>query len=184
MVVDDQPAEALATVEADGMITDGPDTVLSVTVADCLPIFLLDTASGAFGLVHSGWKGTGIVLEALRAMRARYGTLPRNVTATIGPGIGACCYRVAEERAAFFAGQFGTATVVRHQDGRPSLDLREANIALLRTAGVEELTVVNDCTSCTEALGSYRRQGPESYTLMLACIGRWRPPAEAGGRGP
>jgi hypothetical protein len=181
--VEEQLPETLAGVESDGMITDRPDAVLSATVADCLPIFLLDTVNGAFGLVHSGWKGTGIVVNALRAMHDRYGTLPRNVTATIGPGIGPCCYRVPEERAAFFAAQFGAATVVRDADGRPSLDLREANLALLREAGVEEMTVVADCTSCSAALGSFRRQGPESFTLMLACFGRWKSPAAAAGRG-
>ncbi len=173
VVVHEQQPEAFAGTEADGMITDRPDAVLSATVADCLPIFLLDKGSGAFGLVHSGWKGTGIVVKALRAMGDRYGTHPPDVAATIGPGIGPCCYRVPEERAALFARQFGAATVVRGRDGTPRLDLREANIALLRDAGVETMTVVDDCTSCSEALGSFRRQGPEGYCLMLACIGRW-----------
>ena len=155
------------------MITDRPDAVLSATVADCLPIFLQDTVSGAFGLVHSGWKGTGVVVNALRAMHDRYRTHAPDVAATIGPGIGPCCYRVPEERADLFARQFGAATVVRNQDGTPSLDLREANLALLRDAGVKAVTVVEDCTSCSEALGSFRRQGPARYSVMLSCIGRW-----------
>ena len=173
VVVEHGQSEALAAEEADGMITDRANVVLSATVADCLPIFLYDAASGAFGLVHSGWKGTGIVAKALQAMQDRYGTRASNVAATIGPGIGPCCYRVPEERAVFFAHQFGAETVVRSQDGTPSLDLRAANLALLREAGVKAVTVVEDCTSCSEALGSFRRQGPAHYTLMLACIGRW-----------
>ncbi len=173
IVVDQQQPEALAEEEADGMITNRLDAVLSATVADCLPIFLRDTVNGVFGLVHSGWKGTGIVASALGAMHSRYGTLAKDVAVTIGPGIGPCCYRVPEERAGPFSRQFGAATVVRNQDGTHSLDLREANLALLRDAGVESVTVVEDCTSCTEALGSFRRQGPASYSLMLSCIGRW-----------
>ena len=155
------------------MVTDCPDVVLSVTVADCLPIFLQDTANGAFGLVHSGWRGTGIVVNALRAMRDRYGTRAPDIAATIGPGIGPCCYHVLEERADFFARQFSAAAVARNHGGTSCLDLREANIALLRDAGVEAVTVVEDCTSCSEALGSFRRQGPERYSLMLSCMGRW-----------
>jgi polyphenol oxidase len=173
VVVDQQGPGELAAVEADGMITSRPDAVLSATVADCLPVFLVDTLGGAFGLVHSGWKGTGIVAGALRALRHSYGTRPQNVAVTIGPGIGPCCYRVPEERAELFSRQFGAATIVRNHDGTPSLDLREANLALLRDAGVETVTVVEDCTSCSEALGSFRRQGPASYSLMLSCIGRW-----------
>jgi polyphenol oxidase len=173
VVVDQQQPETLAAEEADGMVTDRTDAVLSATVADCLPIFLRDTVSGAFGLVHSGWKGTGIVVSALRAMQHSYGTLAQNVAVTIGPGIGPCCYHVPEERASLFFRQFGAATVVLNKDGTPSLDLREANFALLRDAGVEAVTVVEDCTSCSEALGSFRRQGSASYSLMLSCIGRW-----------
>ncbi len=78
--------------EADGMTTDRPDLLLTVTVADCLPIFLADRRTGAFALVHSGWKGTGIVVEAVRLMEAAYGTHAADLAATIGPGIGPCCY--------------------------------------------------------------------------------------------
>src|SRR5208282_55516 len=135
-----QEPEALAAEEADGMITDRPDAVLSATVADCLPIFLRDTVNGAFGLVHSGWKGTGIVISALRAMHDKYGTPAADVAVTIGPGIGPCCYHVPEERAELFSRQFGGAALVRNHDGTPSLDLREANLGLLRDAGVEAVT--------------------------------------------
>src|SRR5512139_1097526 len=38
-------------VEADGMVTDRADLLLTVTVADCLPIFLADRRRGAFALV-------------------------------------------------------------------------------------------------------------------------------------
>jgi polyphenol oxidase len=162
---------ALAEREADAMIARA-DAVLTITVADCLPIFLVDRATGAFGLAHSGWKGTGIVREALAALRQRFGSDPRDVAVTIGPGIGPCCYRVPEERAALFARQFGSASVVRGADGQPRLDLREANLALLQDAGVRDITAVTDCTCCTPALGSFRRQGPTDYTLMLAWIGR------------
>jgi polyphenol oxidase len=171
IVLDDQRPEELAGVEADGMITDRPDAMLTVTVADCLPIFLADRTTGAFGLVHSGWKGTGIVQEAVRLMGDVFRSQPSDISAAIGPGIGSCCYRVPEERAAGFAAQFGALAVVRGDEGRPRLDLRRANIDLLREAGVSDISVVTDCTCCTPTLGSFRRQGAADFTLMLACIG-------------
>ena len=166
---------ALAATDADGMVTDRTDLTLTVTVADCLPLILEDTTGPAFGLVHSGWRGTGIVGEALRLMERTYGTTPQHVRATIGPGIGACCYAVPEERADLFAAQYGPHSVVRDpkvHGGAPRLDLRAANAALLERAGVASITVVPDCTSCTPQLGSFRRQGAQGYTLMLAWVGR------------
>jgi polyphenol oxidase len=171
IVLNDQRPEELAGVESDGMITDRADAVLTVTVADCLPIFLVDRMTGAFGLVHSGWKGTGIVLEAVRLMGELFHSRPVDLSAAIGPGIGSCCYAVPEERAAGFAARFGADAVVRGTGQDPRLDLRRANIGLLREAGVGDISVVTDCTCCTPALGSFRRQGAADFTLMLACIG-------------
>jgi hypothetical protein len=157
-------------VEADGMITARRDVLLTVTVADCLPIILFDVRTGSLGLVHSGWKGTGIVTEALRLMGKTFDTRGRDVRATIGPGIGACCYTVPEDRALRFAAEFGAGSVRRREDGRQTLDLRAANVSLLSGAGVEDITVVGDCTCCTPSLGSFRRQGPQEHTLMLAWV--------------
>jgi polyphenol oxidase len=172
LVLDGQTPRAIAREEADGMVTTRADAVLTVTVADCLPIFLVDPATGAFGLVHSGWKGTGIVGAALEAMTAAFGTDPRDVSVTLGPGIGPCCYRVSEERARSFAEEFGGSAVARGADGTPRLDLRIANVTLLQAARVREIAVVEDCTCCTPFLSSFRRQGADAFTLMLAFIRR------------
>ncbi len=170
-LIEEQSVDAIAAVEADGLLTGRSDAVLSVTVADCLPIFLADRRTGAFGVLHSGWKGTGIVVEGLSVLASRFGSHPGEISAVIGPGIGACCYAVPEERAAFFASEYGPGTVVRGPDGTPRLDLRAANIELLRRAGVEDVTVFMDCTNCSPKLGSFRRQGAADFTLMLAWIG-------------
>jgi len=160
--------------EADGMVSDRADLVLAVTVADCLPIFLADRRTGAFGLVHSGWKGTGIVLEAIRTMASLFGTRPVDLSATIGPGIGPCCYTVPAERHDRFRSEFGPRSVQRGPDGTFRLDLRAANASLLEGDGVGDVTVVSDCTSCNPVLGSFRREGAGAFTRMLAFI-RGRP---------
>jgi YfiH family protein len=158
-------------VEADGMVTDRADLVLTVTVADCLPIYLVDPRTGAFALVHSGWKGTGIVLEAVRMMRSIYGTRPADLAVTIGPGIGPCCYTVPAERHDRFRSEFGPRAVQRGAEGSFRLDLRAANSSLLEREGVEDVTVVSDCTACNPLLGSFRREGAGAFTRMLAFIG-------------
>ena len=153
----------------DGLVSRDPRCVLSVTVADCLPVFLSSADTGAFGLVHSGWKGTGIAGRAVDLMIGEFGCDPRSIQACIGPGIGPCCYSVDEERAEAFGREHGTGVVRRGDSVR--LDLRAANIRILAERGVERIRVIETCTSCSRFLGSFRREGPSGFTRMLAFIG-------------
>ena len=51
----------------DGLLTDNPNLILFLKVADCVPIYLFDKRLIIFGLVHSGWRGTAnkIVMNAI-----------------------------------------------------------------------------------------------------------------------
>jgi YfiH family protein len=156
---------------------------LAVIVADCLPVFLYDTEGGAFGLLHSGWRGTGIVLKALALMAGRWGTRPEAVAAALGPCICSGCYRVDAARAGAFEAEFGgggeypLGRVVREwepEGGRSekefSLDLRAANARLLANAGVRNIAYCENCTYTDARLGSFRREGA-GYTRMAAVMG-------------
>ncbi len=156
--------------EGDGIITADPLAVPVVTVADCFPVYLFDTVENVFGLVHSGWKGTGIVADAVKAMVSS-GCWPRNIIAIVGPGIGGCCYDVPEERARNFTILGNNVAIQRN--GSWYLDLAAANRTLLEGAEVGEIRIVENCTSCDGRLGSFRRQGPDEYTHMLAGIGHF-----------
>lgn len=158
-----------AAAGCDGIILAGGAFLPSVTVADCMPIWLYDGGTGARGVLHSGWKGTGILRVALEAMREIYGTRPEEVSCVLGPAVGSCCYRVDEGRARRFAEEFG-ADCVRATAAGASLDLRLANEKLAASLGLGALLSVEACTSCTPGLGSYRREGPESFTRMLALV--------------
>lgn len=175
LLVDSQEPQQLVDAEADGMVSARSDALLTITVADCIPLFLVDCARGAYGIVHSGWKGTGIVGQALGLMSSAFGTKAADVSAVLGPCIGPCCYRVPRERYEQFRADFGSGSVVLGQgpdDYR--LDLRKANVDLLDAAGVRDVSVCADCTGCSTRLGSLRRQGPRCFTRMLAFIGYFR----------
>jgi YfiH family protein len=172
LVADGRDPADMVEEQADGLVSSRGDALLTMTVADCLPIFLADPETGAFALVHSGWRGTGIAAEALNRMESSLGTRRERVSAVIGPGIGPCCYSVPEERYAAFLSGFGESAAIRGGGGRFFVDLRRANQLLLERAGVSWVGVVGDCTACTPALGSFRRQGPRDFTRMLAFIGR------------
>jgi len=155
----------------DGLVAGGEsDAVLGITVADCMPIFLWDPVTGARGMLHSGWKGTGIAAEAIRVMQRSYGTSPEDLLVTLGPCIGSCCYDVSEERAASFAAEFGGACTVKRGD-RWFLDLKAANLVILRREGVRHVLSMTECTRCDDRFGSFRRQGKPGFTKMLALVG-------------
>lgn len=154
----------------DGLIGNEAGVFLSVTVADCLPIFLFSRGRPLTCLLHSGWRGTGIVKKALELLGTSYNLRPEECTAIIGPGIGSCCYHVPIERADFFANRWGVSTVRRDGENR-YLDLKEANKKILEEEGVKDTVVLPYCTSCDSRFGSFRREGPRSFTRMLALIG-------------
>ncbi len=160
----------LQGVEADGILTANRGSCAVVTVADCMPIFLYDPGSGAFGVLHSGWKGTGILERAFEVLKSEWGANPRDVLVTFGPCIGSCCYPVGDERARVFSDEFGpeAVTVI---DGTPRLDLLAANLALARRCGAHSVRYAETCTSCDGRLGSFRRQGAQAFTRMAAAIG-------------
>ena len=75
--------------ECDGLISDSPNVVLAIQVADCLPIFLIAPNVSAIGLVHAGWRGTvaGIAVEAVCKLKEDFDVDPGSLSCFIGPSI-------------------------------------------------------------------------------------------------
>lgn len=73
----------------DGLITNLPDQLLAIYVADCAAIYLADPVTRAIGLLHSGKKGTegNILREAVMQMEKRYGTRPSDLICVVSPCI-------------------------------------------------------------------------------------------------
>lgn len=157
-------------MQGDGIVTRNACLLPVVTVADCAPIFLYEQKSGAFGVLHSGWKGTGIVAEAVRLMCEKFGAAPSSVLVAMGAHIRECCYCVDEERAEYFRKNFCDECVVKIDgvaNGKTSagnqkyfLSLEKANLSVLKKIGVPEnhVTVATDCTCCDDMFGSFRRE--------------------------
>lgn len=155
--------------EGDGIITDKAGAVPSVTVADCMPIALLEPDKGIMGMLHSGWKGTGILESGLLFCREKYSCEPADITVVLGPHIGPCCYTVQRDRADIFAALWGPESVIV-EGNQAKLSLLQANLKIIKKYGVKRIIHIEGCTYCSKEFGSYRREGPESYTRMLALI--------------
>lgn len=86
-------------VEADAAVTDQPDTVAAVLVADCMPVLLTDRAGRAVGVVHAGWRGlaAGVIQAAVRALRQKLAAPDAELLAFLGPAIGPDHFEVGSE---------------------------------------------------------------------------------------
>lgn len=150
----------------DALVTDGANVLLAVKTADCVPVLLADTKTGAAAAIHAGWRGTvaSIVDSALQRMIARYGTRASDVRAAIGPSAGACCYEVGPEVVETFRQKFKDAEALLTPTarlGHALIDLPRANRDQLIHAGVEpaRIHLAPLCTMCRNDLFfSYRRE--------------------------
>ena len=140
--LDDAVGSAAGASGADALVTTSPEVVLAILTADCVPIVLHDPVAGVLACVHAGWRGTvaGVTAAALAAMQ-RLGARPADVTAGIGPAIGADRYQVGPDVHEAVTGTFGSAAAefIRPDPSAPGrwlLDLWAANRHALRQAGV------------------------------------------------
>lgn len=146
--------------DGDGLVTDIRGLVLRVVTADCLPVFLYDSFTGAFGLVHAGWRGlrSGIIENAVEEMASKFNTSPEDIYAAVGPFIQKNCYEVGSE----VSSQFPESSYELLESGKALLDLGYVALSLLKKCRIPEkqIEISQDCTySRNSQYHSYRRDG-------------------------
>jgi YfiH family protein len=169
--------------EADIILSDDPELVIAVRIADCAPILIADPRRRAVGAVHAGWRGT--VQRAARvgveAMTREFGSDPNDLIAAIGPCLGVCCGEVGEEVVEAFRQAGHVEEAIDRwfsigPGGRLHLHLARANRDQLLTAGlrVENIHVAELCTrSFPEVFHSYRAAGGHAGRMaaLIRCGG-------------
>lgn len=158
----------------DALITNVPGIFLSVTVADCPPVFLFDPKTNSIGLVHAGWRSLAknIIPLTIQKMANQLECEPENILAGVGPSIGNCHFEVKEDVLSKFT--YFLPVALRQEDGRKYLDLKAIAKRQLETAGIlpPHIAVSEACTfDLTEKYFSYRRDKPEILQTMMAIIG-------------
>lgn len=155
----------------DALITSEKNVYLSVSVADCLPIFFYDPVHEAVAAVHAGWRGCvhRIVEETMASMKREFFSEPSVLRAFIGPSARACCYEVGEE----VARQFDKKFLLQNVNSRTHLDMIAVTQDMMTKAGVQRKNIETSpyCTICTpELFHSYRRDR-ERAARMVGIIG-------------
>jgi YfiH family protein len=165
----------------DALVSNRTKTLVGVKTADCVPILVADPATGSFGAVHAGWKGTAtaIVVRAIEKLTAEFGSQPENLLAAIGPSASCDNYEVGSDVIERFAASFTDYEkyFVGTSPGHALVDLKAANRALLISAGVDpaNISVTSLCTMArTDLFFSYRVEKKEfgKTGRLLSVIGR------------
>jgi hypothetical protein len=106
----------------DGLMTAEPGILLTIRIADCLPVLLVDPRKRVVAAVHAGWRGAlaRVMEKAVGDMRRAFASDPQNVIAALGPSIRACCYEVGQEVVESFYARFtGAERFFRTVRNRP-----------------------------------------------------------------
>ena len=155
--------------DVDGLITSKKDLILTLKVADCVPIFLYDDNRKNFGLIHSGWRGTAgnIISNGIQKM-VDYKSNLNDIMVLIGPSIQSCCYEVDEDVASHFADN----TKLKKENNKWMLNLQKQinNDLLDLSLNKKNIKLSDVCTHDTDECHSFRRDGT-SAGRMIAVMG-------------
>jgi hypothetical protein len=131
-----------AVANTDALVTAEPGVVLTVMVADCVPIVLYDPEAQVLACVHAGWRGTvARVSEAAVSAMGSLGARPENIIAAMGPAIPPDRYQVGDDVAGAAEQGLGAgSSQVLREDGTGKylFDLWTANRLVLGDAGVAD----------------------------------------------
>ena len=156
--------------DGDALVTVLEKSVLTVQVADCVPISLI-SEGGAISIVHAGWRGLlkGVLDEASNKLSA---TKPGKQMAVIGPHIGPCCYEFGREGLDQFIEKFGISVEASTKINSNSLNLSAVVERICDEKGIEVISKDSSCTSCLadNKYWSFRFNSTELRQCLFAWI--------------
>jgi purine-nucleoside/S-methyl-5'-thioadenosine phosphorylase / adenosine deaminase len=137
----------------DGWITTVPGILLTVTVADCIPVYLVAPGRG-IALVHAGWRGTagGILTRGIDGLKRATGIKSAEIVMHCGVGICGTCYEVGSEVL------LGCGVAVEGA-GPWHIDLRERLAAEGSQQGVRSISSSAWCSAHDASFYSHRASG-------------------------
>jgi polyphenol oxidase len=152
--------------DADGHVTREPGVLLTVSVADCVPISIVDPDERAIALLHGGWRGVaaGILDAGLRALLATTDGDVEDLRVHFGPAICGKCYEVGPE--------VHEALGLAHDAGPAPVDLRRVLVRDAVRDGIDpaHITVSAHCSRCGDTPFFSHRGGDAGRQMGLLGI--------------
>jgi purine-nucleoside/S-methyl-5'-thioadenosine phosphorylase / adenosine deaminase len=152
--------------ECDATYTDVKNIFLTVSIADCLPVFLYDPVKKVIAGIHAGWRGSAekIVEKTITSLVKEYSVNPADVIAFMGPCISQEYFEVGPEVGELFRDE------VKFRKGEKfHIDLKKENLYQLISSGVKEnnIEISPHCTYREkEIFHSYRRDREKSGRMF------------------
>lgn len=164
--------------DSDGLITKEKGLFLSITVADCLPVFFFDSKREIIGLFHAGWRGLleDIMKNAVSGF-ITMGSDPKDIMVAIGPAICQNHYQVDPELRKIFCAKYDFSVNFFKENRNPGtfyFDLKGFAKERLMVLGIRKDNIeINPRCTFEEEMDyfSYRRDKPENIQAMIALFG-------------
>jgi hypothetical protein len=149
----------------DGWVTTAAGVLLTVTVADCIPVYLAVPGKGV-ALLHAGWRGTagGILSRGLERLLAETSAAATDAVMHCGVGICGPCYEVGSEVMA--------GCGLPHAGPGPwHLDLRRTLAEQGARLGITRVTFSSRCSAHDRPTFYSHRASKGSDGRMVAYLG-------------
>ena len=149
----------------DGWVTTARGILLTVTIADCIPVYLVAPGRG-IALLHAGWRGTagGILTRGISRLLGETACPASEVVMHCGVGICGPCYEVGSEVVEGCGGDaFGP--------GPWHVDLRERLMGQARELGLSRLTMSGWCSAHDSGSFYSHRASRGADGRMVAYLG-------------
>jgi polyphenol oxidase len=158
--------------EADGHATAREGALLAVSVADCVPIYLVAPGARGVAVLHGGWRGVaaGILEAGIGLLTRTFGVAPASLLAHLGPAICAACFEVGAEVVHGLG--LAPADPDDRTGARHHVDLRAALAARALEAGVPagQVTTSAFCTRCGDSPFFSHRGGCRERQLGVVAV--------------
>ena len=131
----------------DGHATGTPGLLLTVTVADCIPVYLVAPHKGVIALLHAGWRGTAahILERGVALLKGTAFARVQDIVMHCGVGICGSCYEVGSEVVAALG--VAAPTTGATPAGPVRLDLRAVLVAQAQALGLTAISVSPWCSA-------------------------------------
>jgi len=163
---------------SDSFLTQERGAVLTITVADCFPLFIFDPKKEIVGLCHAGWRGIlkNIIGKTIQEAHKEFQSDPGDILVGIGPGIQECHFEIKND---IFLQFKNYPEFILKRRGKIFIDLLGIIVKQLLESGLKKANIeaLKKCTYCFKDKGgyeyfSYRRakKRKQNFQLMLAFL--------------